>query len=302
MEMDRDYFAMELFTSDGITAETSLLLCQTPTRSQSGTVISLIISLERLLPSLSLNLLVTFDPPLSVHLSLCLSLSLTLTLSLPLTVSLCLSLSLSLSLSLPVCLPICLFVCLSLRLVSDPPPLPLSFSAVTEENIYHVPKHSDVSLTISSTTSPSYGESSPVPPVLTLEMAKLMCSIAQIRGVELGINIVVSIYDNHGNLKLFERMDSTAMGSIRVSQLKGKTSASFPFSSRFVAEKSARLPGNPYASVPDTILLAGGLPIILRNTHIGSIGVSGASPDMDEQCAQAGINALINHFNNSEAC
>jgi glc operon protein GlcG len=170
-------------------------------------------------------------------------------------------------------------------------------------DLHHDTKNSDVSLaTITSTTSPSYGESAPVPPVLTLEMAKLICSIAQIRGIELGINIVVSIYDNHGNLKLFERMDSTAMGSILVSQLKGQTCASYPIPSRFLAEKSARHPGNPYSSVPGIILLPGGLPIILRNTHIGSVGVSGGSPDMDEQCAQAGLNALINHFNNSDVC
>jgi glc operon protein GlcG len=171
-------------------------------------------------------------------------------------------------------------------------------SSVTEENIHQVSKHTDVSHTVTSSSPPC--ESTLVPPVLTLEMAKLICSIAQVRAMELGITIVVSIYDNHGNLKLFERMDNTAWGSIRMSQLKGTTSATFPISTRALSEKSTRFPGNPYASVPDMILLGGGLPIIIRGTHIGSIGVSGATPDMDEQCAQAGINALNNHCNNSE--
>lgn len=170
---------------------------------------------------------------------------------------------------------------------------------MTEENIHQLSKHSDVSLTIAS-TSPPPCESTLVPPVLTLQMAKLICSIAQTRAMELGIRIVVSIFDNHGNLKLFERMDQTAWGSIRVSQLKGMTSASFPISTRALCEKSSRLPGNPYSTLPDMILLSGGLPIIIRNTHIGSIGVSGATPDIDEQCAQAGINGLINHYNNSD--
>lgn len=141
-------------------------------------------------------------------------------------------------------------------------------------------------------------ETTPVPPYLTLEMARLMCSIAQMRAVELGVTIVVSIYDNHGNMKLFERMDNTSFGSIRMSQLKGISSASFPVSTKALCEKSSKLPGNPFATIPDMILLPGGLPIILRNTHIGSIGVSGARPDIDEQCAQAGINGLYNHFNN----
>jgi glc operon protein GlcG len=168
---------------------------------------------------------------------------------------------------------------------------------VSEES-HQISKHSDGPLAVTAASPPC--ESAPVPPVLTLEMAKLICSIAQVRAMELGINIVVSIFDNHGNLKLFERMDNTAWGSIRVSQLKAMTSASFPISTRALSEKSAKFPGNPYASIPDMVLLGGGLPIILRNTHIGSVGVSGASPDIDEQCAQAGINALNNHYNNSE--
>lgn len=136
-----------------------------------------------------------------------------------------------------------------------------------------------------------------VPLVLTLEMAKLICSNVQSRGLELGVNLVVSIYDNHGNLKLFERMDNTAWGSIRVSQLKAKTSASFPISTRALCEKSQILPGNPYGSIPDMILLSGGLPIIIGKSHIGSVGVSGATPDIDEECAQAGIDALLSHLN-----
>lgn len=168
---------------------------------------------------------------------------------------------------------------------------------MTEENS-QISKNSNISLTVTAAAAPC--ESTPVPPVLTLEMAKLICSIAQVRARELGINIVVSIFDNHGNMKLFERMDNTSWGSIRVSQLKASTSASFPISTRVLSEKSTRAPGNPYATIPDMVLLGGGLPIILGNTHIGSVGVSGASPEIDEQCAQAGINALNNHYNNSE--
>ena len=39
-------------------------------------------------------------------------------------------------------------------------------------------------------------------------------------------------------------------------------------------------------------LFGGGLPIIAEGTVIGGIGVSGASADQDEDCAQAGLGAI----------
>jgi uncharacterized protein GlcG (DUF336 family) len=44
---------------------------------------------------------------------------------------------------------------------------------------------------------------------------------------------------------------------------------------------------------PNTATFAGGLPIITGGgARIGAIGVSGASADDDEACAQAGIDAV----------
>jgi uncharacterized protein GlcG (DUF336 family) len=105
-----------------------------------------------------------------------------------------------------------------------------------------------------------------------------------------GVAIVISIVDNHGNLKHFHRMDGTSSGSIKVAQLKASTSARFPLSSSTLAERSAALPTNPYASLPGFTLLGGGLPIMDANgQHIGGIGISGATPELDAQFAQAAL-------------
>ena len=41
------------------------------------------------------------------------------------------------------------------------------------------------------------------------------------------------------------------------------------------------------------VLLEDGLPIITKaGQHIGSIGISGANPELDSICAQAGIDAI----------
>jgi len=130
---------------------------------------------------------------------------------------------------------------------------------------------------------------------LTLGMAKRISLAIEEKAIENKINIVISIYDNSGNLKYFQRMDNTSYGSIRISQLKAKTSASMPLSSKALADRSAKMPANPYSAIPDILLLAGGLPIITKDgQHIGSIGISGATPELDELCAQAGLDAIVN--------
>lgn len=129
--------------------------------------------------------------------------------------------------------------------------------------------------------------------LLTLPMAQIMADAAQQKAVEKGITIVISIYDGGGNLKYFRRMDQTSYGSVRISQLKAKTAASLPISSKALAERSASLPGNPYSAIPDILLLGGGLPILTTDKqHIGGIGISGATPELDELCAQAALDTV----------
>jgi len=117
-----------------------------------------------------------------------------------------------------------------------------------------------------------------------------MAAVAERAAIAQGYAIVISIVDNHGNLKHFHRMDGTSSGSIEVSQLKASTSARFPIASSKLAERSAGLVANPYASLPGFTLLGGGLPIMDSNgRHIGGIGISGATPELDEQFAQAAL-------------
>jgi glc operon protein GlcG len=129
--------------------------------------------------------------------------------------------------------------------------------------------------------------------MLSLDVAKGIAMAVEKKAIENNIHIVISIYDNHGNLKYFQRMDNTSYGSIRISQLKAKTAASMPISTNALAERSAKMSANPYSAIPDILLLGGGLPIITKDSqHIGAIGISGATPELDEVCAQAGLDAI----------
>jgi glc operon protein GlcG len=130
---------------------------------------------------------------------------------------------------------------------------------------------------------------------LSLEMAKKMADAAEQKAIEKQINIAIAIMDSHGNLKYYRRMDRNNFISVRMSQLKAMTSASIPISTKALAEKNKTLANGPYLGVPGIVLLEGGLPIITKDgQHIGSIGISGASPELDGICAQAALDTIAN--------
>jgi glc operon protein GlcG len=127
---------------------------------------------------------------------------------------------------------------------------------------------------------------------ITLDTAKKMAEACEARAKQEGWKMIVAIMDDGGNLKHLSRMDGAFLGSIEIAQLKANTSASFPFSTRQVGEiATTRVPG--IVHVPGIVTFAGGLPIVTaKGEHLGSIGVSGATADQDEVCAQAALDAV----------
>lgn len=130
---------------------------------------------------------------------------------------------------------------------------------------------------------------------LSLEMAKKMANAAESTAIEKQLKIVIAIMDEHGNLKYYHRMDGNNFISVRMAQLKAFTSASIPVSTKALAERNEKISNGPYLSVPGIVLLEGGLPIITKEgQHIGAIGISGATPELDGVCAQAALDAIGN--------
>jgi uncharacterized protein GlcG (DUF336 family) len=128
---------------------------------------------------------------------------------------------------------------------------------------------------------------------LSLQMAKMIADSSEQKAVELGIKIVIAIMDNHGNLKYFRRMDGNNFISVRMAPLKAHTSASIPVSTKELAERNLANDNRPYLAVPGLVLLEGGLPIHTKDgQHIGAIGVSGATAELDGVCAKVGLEAI----------
>ena len=132
---------------------------------------------------------------------------------------------------------------------------------------------------------------------LSLEMSKKMAEAAEQMAQQKRIKIAIAIMDGHGNLKHYSRMDGSSFISVRMSQLKAMTSASMPLSSKALAERNQHLPNGPYSDVPGIVLLEGGLPIVTQEgEHIGAIGISGATPELDGICAQAGLDVIADYL------
>lgn len=129
--------------------------------------------------------------------------------------------------------------------------------------------------------------------MLSLEDAKTLAQAAEEKAIELGVRVVIAIMDQHGNLKYYRRMDGNNAVSVKVAQLKANTSSMIPISTKALAERNAGIVNGPYLGVPGLVLLEGGLPFFTKEgEHIGSIGVSGASSDIDGICAMAAVTAL----------
>ncbi len=128
---------------------------------------------------------------------------------------------------------------------------------------------------------------------LSLEMAKKMADEAEKMAIAKQLKIAIAIMDSHGNLKYYRRMDGNNFISVRMSQLKAMTSASIPISTKALAERNSGIDNGPYLGVPGIVLLEGGLPVITKDgQHIGSIGISGANPELDGICAQAALDSI----------
>jgi glc operon protein GlcG len=127
-------------------------------------------------------------------------------------------------------------------------------------------------------------------PILTQATAKKMADACEKLAREKGWKMVIAVVDSGGVLKHFTRMDDSFLISVVVSQRKANTSAGVPVSSRKFGEFSKAIPG--LELTPNTATFAGGLPIMAGGAHVGAIGVSGASADQDEECAQAGLDTV----------
>lgn len=101
-----------------------------------------------------------------------------------------------------------------------------------------------------------------------------------------GYKVAASVVDRNGNLAAFLRDPLSGPHTVKVSQRKAFTSATTQMS-------TAQLSSRPDLSfAPDMLLIVGGVPISFNGHFYGGVAVAGATPEIDEKCAQAGMRAV----------
>ena len=127
----------------------------------------------------------------------------------------------------------------------------------------------------------------PVKKVLTLDAAKKIVAVAEAEAKKRGATVVIVVVDDGGHLLLLERLDDTQVASVEVGIGKARTAAIFRRPSK-VFEDQVRDGRVAAIALPGATPLQGGVPIEVDGKVIGAIGVSGNTPQEDEDIAKVG--------------
>src|SRR5262249_13559857 len=127
---------------------------------------------------------------------------------------------------------------------------------------------------------------------LTLDGAKKAAAAAEAEARRRNLPVVIAVVDDGGELLVLERLDGTQIGSLKVGIGKARTAAHFRRPTKFFEDqiRNGRIVtgGIVPLALPDFPRLQGGVPILSGGQFVGAIGVSGDSPQVDEEIAMAG--------------
>jgi glc operon protein GlcG len=132
------------------------------------------------------------------------------------------------------------------------------------------------------TPAPSYG------PSIRLDQAQVLIGKAIDAAKKRGFRMAVAVVEPSGELVAFARMDDTQYGSTFVAQKKAATAARYRTTT---AAMEARVLGGRTVTLanPDSLPIAGGVPILVDGRIVGAIGVSGAAAAEDDEVAKAAL-------------
>lgn len=126
--------------------------------------------------------------------------------------------------------------------------------------------------------------------VISLAAAERIADAAHTEAQRRGATVVIVVVDDGGYPIVLRRLDDTQVASVDVGIGKARTAAIFRRPSK-VFEDQVRNGRVAALALPGATPLQGGVPIELNGKVIGAIGVSGNTPQEDEDIALAGAAA-----------
>jgi glc operon protein GlcG len=127
--------------------------------------------------------------------------------------------------------------------------------------------------------------------VLTLQAAEKIAAAAEAEAMKRNATVVIVVVDDGGYPVVIKRLDDTQVASVNVGIGKARTAAIFRRPSK-VFEDQVRDGRVAALALPGATPLQGGLPLVVDGKVIGAIGVSGNTPQEDEDIALAGVKAF----------
>jgi glc operon protein GlcG len=146
-------------------------------------------------------------------------------------------------------------------------------------------------LVLALTTPSLFADALPTKEILTLRVAKNIAEAAEAEAGRRGATVVIAVVDDAGHLLVLHRLDDTQVASVEVGIAKARTAATFRRPSK-VFEDQVRNGRISALALPGAAALQGGVPIVHRGRVIGAIGVSGNTPQEDEDIAKTGAAVL----------
>ena len=127
--------------------------------------------------------------------------------------------------------------------------------------------------------------------VLTLAAARQIVAAAEAEATKRGLGVVIVVVDDAGTIIELTRMDAAQVASVNVGIGKARTAAIYRRPSR-VFEEQIRDGRVAALALADATPLQGGVPVMINGRVVGAVGVSGDSPQVDEEVALAGAKAI----------
>jgi uncharacterized protein GlcG (DUF336 family) len=120
---------------------------------------------------------------------------------------------------------------------------------------------------------------------------KMALVIAETALNECTPRVSVAVLDRAGRLRVFLQGDGASPHNLELARRKAYTALTFRRTSAEWAKRTAEGDVTGQRSLTDVIPLGGGVPIMIGNAAIGSVGLSGApgGQPQEEACAKAGI-------------
>ena len=135
---------------------------------------------------------------------------------------------------------------------------------------------------------------------ISLENAKLLALKVEQKAREMGVNAVVAMADEGGNLKLCECMDNSYLASRDIAINKAYTSVALKMSTKklsTLAQPGAPLYGIQHTNAGKIVIFGGGDTLEISGKILGGLGVSGGSEEQDTALSAYGKKVFGELFN-----